>query len=100
MKASIFQRLKLAGRALSGKLSQRSFAGADVNRLTSDWGTTVTSADAESRNDLGTLRTRCRQLERDNDYFARFLNLLDNNIIGSEGVALHMHITDPNGELD
>jgi lambda family phage portal protein len=79
---------------------ERYFEGASTTRLTSDWGTTVTSADAELRNDLGAMRSRWRELERNNDYAARFLNLLDNNIIGSDGVGLHMHILDPNGELD
>lgn len=100
MKARFFQRLLLAGRVLVGSANLRYFEGASADRTKSDWGTTVTSADAELRNDLGALRSRCRELERDNDYFTRFLTLLDNNIIGSEGVALHMHITDANGELD
>ena len=102
MKPSFFKRIALAAGILVGsaRVSKRYFEGASSNRLTSDWGTTVTSADAELRNDLGALRSRCRELERDNDYFARWLNLLDNNIIGSEGVALHMHILDPNGKLD
>lgn len=100
MKARFFQRLKLAARVITGEITKRYFDGASTNRLTSDWGTTVTSADAELRNDLGAIRSRWRELERNNDYAARFLNLLDNNVIGSEGVALHMHITDPNGNLD
>lgn len=100
MKASLFQRLKLAARVISGEVTKRYFEGASTNRLTSDWGTTVTSADAELRNDLGALRSRWRNLERDNDYASRFLNLLDNNVIGADGVTLHMHILDPNGKLD
>lgn len=78
----------------------RYFEGASSTRLTSDWGTTVTSADAELRNDVGALRSRWRQLERDNDYASRFLTLMDNNVIGSEGIRLAMHILDANGKLD
>lgn len=100
MKSPFLQRMKLAFKVATGEITKRYFDGANSSRLTSDWGTTVTSADAELRNDLGALRSRWRELERNNDYGARFLALLENNVIGSEGVDLHMHILDPNGKLD
>ncbi len=100
MKPPFFQRMKLAFKVATGELSKKYFDGASSDRLKSDWGTTVTSADAELRNDLGTMRSRWRELERNNDYGARFLSLLENNVIGSEGVNLAMHILDPSGKLD
>lgn len=104
MKPKFFERIKLAYKVATGsaieKTGKRYYNGAATNRLTSDWGTTVTSADAELRNDLGALRSRWRQLERDNDYAARYLSLIENNVIGSEGIDLYMHILDPNGSLD
>ena len=100
MKSPLFQRVKLAYKVATGQISRRSFDGGAINRLTSDWGTSITSADAELRNDLGALRSRWRELERNNDYAARFLNLLSNNVIGSDGIGLAMHILDPNGKLD
>lgn len=81
-------------------LEKRYFEGASQDRLKADWGTTVTSADAELRNDLGALRSRWRELERDNGLGARYLRLLEKNILGPDGIQLHMHIVDPNGSLD
>ena len=100
MKSSFINRIKLAVKVATGEVTKRYFEGASATRLTSDWGTTVTSADAELRNDVGALRSRWRQLERDNDYAARFLNLMSNNVIGPDGIQLVMHILDPNGKLD
>ncbi len=92
--------MKLAFKVATGAVTKRSFDGANSSRLTSDWGTTVTSADAELRDNLGAMRSRWRELERNNDYGNRFLSLLENNVIGSEGVNLAMHILDPSGKLD
>ncbi len=47
---------------------KRAFAGAQVNRLTFDWVAHSTSQDAEIRSSLVALRSRTRQLVRDNDY--------------------------------
>jgi capsid protein len=100
MKTRFLERMKLAYKVAIGEVSKRYFDGASSDRLKSDWGTTVTSADAELRNDLGALRSRWRELERNNDYGARFLSLLENNVIGADGIDLHMHILDPSGKLD
>lgn len=100
MKAPFFQRIKLAFKVATGAITKRSFGGATTDRLTGDWGSTVTSADAELRNDLGTLRSRWRELERDNEYAERFLSLMESNVIGADGVGLHMHILNDDGELD
>ena len=47
MKVPFFTRLNLAYKVAIGTVSKRYFEGASTSRLTSDWGTTVTSADAE-----------------------------------------------------
>lgn len=100
MKAPFFTRLNLAYKVAIGTVSKRYFEGASLNRTTADWGGTITSADAELRNDLGALRSRWRELERNNDYASRFLSLIENNVIGPDGIDLHMHILDPGGALD
>ena len=46
----------------------RMFGGAQASRLTADWVTSVTSADQEIKGSLKRLRSRSRQLVRDNDY--------------------------------
>jgi lambda family phage portal protein len=61
---------------------RRSFSGAQLSRLTSDWITMSTSGDAEIRTSLKLLRNRCRSLERDNDYIESYLREVENNVIG------------------
>lgn len=70
---------KQAPPALRGR---RSYSGAQLSRLTSDWITMSTSGDAEIRTSLKLLRNRCRQFERDNDYIESYLREVENNVIG------------------
>jgi lambda family phage portal protein len=61
---------------------QRLYGGAQINRLTSDWMATNTSADSEIRTSLRTLRFRTRQLIRDNDYAKNAVRTIKNNVVG------------------
>lgn len=61
----------------------RQYAAAVYNRLTSDWVTLGTSADAEMYTSLRTLRSRSRQQVRDNDYAKRAKRIIENNVIGT-----------------
>jgi lambda family phage portal protein len=58
---------------------QRMYGGARINRLTSDWVTSGTSADAEIKGSYKALRNRARQLCRDNDYARQALRSIQNN---------------------
>jgi lambda family phage portal protein len=82
------------------KVSKRSYNAGAISRLTSDWSTTVTSADVEVRNDITKMRSRARDLERNDPYFHRGGRLLRNNVLGWKGVMLRMKAKDPNGNLD
>ena len=61
---------------------QRAYEGALVSRLTADWVTSSTSADAEIDGSLVRLRNRSRQLLRDNDYVKAARRAIVNNVIG------------------
>lgn len=61
---------------------RRSYSGAQLGRLVSDWVTMSTSGDAEIRGQLKLLRNRCRELERNNDYIVSYLREVENNVIG------------------
>lgn len=80
------------GRGISAeqihKQISRSYAGAKSDRLTADWGSAQSSANAEIYQSAQILRGRNRQLERDNDYFRRCLRLVENNVVGSKGIRL------------
>lgn len=76
------------------KSVSRAYAVAVTDRLTADWGVSATSANAEIQQSAPNVRSRNRQLERDNDYFRRGLRLLENNVIGHRGVKLQMKVRD------
>lgn len=64
------------------------YEAAKVDRLTNSWTKQIASADAEICNELSTIRARMRDLSRNNDYAARFLNLSKQNIVGADGIQL------------
>ena len=74
------------------KVAVRDFAGALSSRLTNDWLANITTADSEIRSNIKTLRARCRELERNNDWVRRYFKLLENNVLGHCGVGLQMKI--------
>lgn len=80
---------------------KRSFGSAGaMNNLNADWLMPRTSADAEIKGGLIILRGRARELERTNEYVQRYLDLIDNNVLGHCGIGLQMKIADPSGKLD
>lgn len=68
------------------------FAGGQINRQTGSWILSGLSADAEIRTHLFTLRNRCRDLERNNDYARAFGEDIESNTLGSEGVLVQMKV--------
>ena len=70
---------------------KRMYAGANVGRLTSDWITSSTSADAEIVSSLTRLRDRSRQLVRDNDYARSAVRTIRNNVVGT-GVGMQSQV--------
>lgn len=73
---------------------KRSFAGALQNRLVNDFLADISTADAEIKGSLKTLRGRMRSHERDNNHFRRYLKLAKNNVLGSRGIGLQMKVTE------
>jgi lambda family phage portal protein len=78
---------------------KRKYEAAIINRLTSDWLNSCTSADSELYRDLKTLRSRSRDLCINNDYAKRFLKRTSTNVIGSNGIGLQIRATDESGNL-
>ncbi len=73
----------------------RSFEGASNSRLTSDWLSPATGANAELWTAIKPLRQRCREAERNDDYMRAYLRLSHNNVLGHCGIGLQMKITPP-----
>lgn len=79
---------------------RRSYAAAQVNRLTEGWTTTSLSANADIHASIDSLRARSRQLARDDPYAAKFLKLVGTNIVGAQGFQLQARVYDPSGNPD
>lgn len=67
---------------------QKSFAAAQLNRLTTTWRATAERIDDELRSDLDALRARSRTLENNNDYFRNYLDIVETNLIGENAPRL------------
>lgn len=80
--------------------ARRSFSAAQVSRLTASWTTTNKSADADLRGGLSVLRARSRDLERNNEYARRFLDMCVDGIVGDKGIRLQNKAANANGTLD
>jgi lambda family phage portal protein len=70
---------------------RRMYEGAKVSRLTADWVTGSTSADAEIATSLVLLRNRARQLCRDSDHARAALRAIRSNVVGT-GIKLQMQV--------
>lgn len=81
-----------------GQQAARSYAGADINRLTGDWTALATSADSELLTSLRVLRSRSRQLVRDNPYARHVVRVIVNNVIGN-GIGLQGTVVNSRGVL-
>ena len=73
--------------AATPRRGRRAYEGAMVSRLTSDWVTSSTSADAEIDGSLVRLRNRSRQLVRDNPYARQAIRAIGANVVG-RGIRL------------
>ena len=78
------------------RLRRRAYAGAVISRLTADWISQSTSADAEIKNSLTKLRDRSRQLVRDNPHAANAVRMIRLNVVGS-GMKLQSQVMNARG---
>jgi lambda family phage portal protein len=82
------------------KLQKRGYDGTNMGRLFSDFVTSQKSADSEIRFNLRTLRDRCRELARNNEYAKRYIHLMKTNVVGERGATLQVKATNVDGSLD
>ena len=82
------------------KPSQRGFAAAQLNRLTSSWRITQEKIDDELRNDLDALRNRSRMLENNNDFARKYLDMCETNIVGEDAPRLVSLVDNAPGNPD
>lgn len=87
----------LRGRSLD---LRGAYAGAQMNRLFNDWVTSALPSDQELITDLRLLRSRSRSLGRDNPFAVRFLDLMQENVIGPAGIDIRPQLKDESGRPD
>lgn len=98
-RAGFFRRLGEAWRHLLGRSRRDAFDAGAVNRLVSDWITSIRSADAEIKGKFRLIRSRARDLARNNGYLRHYLNLLIANVIGDHGMKLQAMVRSSAGAL-
>jgi len=92
-------KVKLAGQKRSLK-KLRSFNAASTGRLFADWMNYETPINEDLFGRLETMRSRGRDMAKNNSYFRRWLWMRERNIVGENGISLQMKITNPNGSQD
>lgn len=80
--------------------AKRDYLAASKGRLYMDFNGSNKSADAEIRWVLRDIRNRSRDLERNNEYFRRYLGLLETNVVGEQGFRLQLKARNRDGSLD
>jgi lambda family phage portal protein len=80
--------------------AKRAYEAAQGTRITLDWVFSGLSANEEIRHALKPLREKCRELERNDDYARGFFRLLENNVLGADGITLQMQVRDDNAKMD
>jgi lambda family phage portal protein len=78
----------------------RSFAAGEVNNLTASFTPAQVSMNDDLERNLQTMRSRSRQLAKDNDYFKKFTRMAMNNIVGPNGFVLSVPCKRPDGSVD
>jgi len=81
-------------------LQKRLYSGASKNRLLADFFDSERSADSELRPVIKVLRSRSRDLARNNEYAKRYLNLMKTNVVGDRGFSLQVKAVGGDGNLD
>lgn len=75
------------------------YAGALFSRLNADWIVSALPSDQELVGDLKTLRTRSRDLGRNNPFCVRFLELAQENVVGAGDIDFRLTLTDGSGGI-
>lgn len=75
--------------------AKRSFDAAETPAHTDSWSTTANHINEDLSRQLSTLWARSLGLARNNEWAARYLIELDDNVLGPNGMALQMRLTLP-----
>jgi lambda family phage portal protein len=77
----------------------RAYSAAQVTRASSDWPASSTTSQGEIYRHLRALRSRSRDMARNNPHMKRFLGMVRRNVVGPGGIKLQVRAKKAN-ELD
>lgn len=80
--------------------AKRSYAAAQVNRLTQGWSTVSASANSDIHRSLDAVRARSRQLARDDEYVKHWLSMVATNVVGPNGFRFQARVYDQPNKPD
>jgi lambda family phage portal protein len=78
----------------------RAFAAAKISNLLNDWTRTTKTIDAEIRAGGVALRARARDVSINNDYAKKYLQMVQDNVVGPAGIKLQSKAINRNGKLN
>lgn len=79
---------------------QRRFEAAAINRLTAGWLADSSSLNDDILHSLPRVRARSRDLRKNNEYAAKYVRMVSDNVIGAQGVLFQSAVVDPDGRPD
>lgn len=85
---------------MRNRIVARMFAAANVDRLSTGWGTTPLTADDIINRNQRIIVARSREQSANNDYARSFLRMCRQNIVGPKGVMLQAKSVGADGKLD
>lgn len=93
--------IRSAGLPLPGRGATRGpFLAATHDRLTASWLAGSRAINDELRSDLDALRSRARDLAKNNGYARKFLRMVSRNVVGPVGFTLQARVQDGPGKPD
>lgn len=96
----IASRFRAAVQDAMGATSTGGYKGAEVNRLLTDWILTSVSVDEEMRTNLRVLRSRARDLAKNNPFVRKYLSAISAKVVGPMGPSLDARNLGPTGEMN
>ena len=97
---AIFDIFKRKEKRQRRRPARRNFSGASTGNLFSSWSTTIRTPDSIVRDNLTALQSRSRDQFYNNAYVRRFVNMVQGNVVGPQGVIFQAQSLGRGGELD
>lgn len=80
--------------------AKRNYAAGRIDRMTASWTATPQTPDQIVESNLHVLVARSREQYSNNDYARRFVELVQSNVIGPQGIIMQSRARNPRGGLD